>query len=131
MRIRTEPGSVRPYPYTRAALPRRVGGGEGEGITTALAVAAFGAICVASVLVALWAVLRRPLDTRVTRALEQVDELLVEITEQISAASRGTGDHDAGLGDAIGSTIELDEVLDLRAMTELGVPGEKPLPRGG
>ncbi len=62
-------------------------------------------------LVALWAVLRRPLDTRVTRALEQVDERLVEITEQISAASRGTGDHDAGLGDAIGSTIELDEVL--------------------
>jgi fumarate hydratase class II len=26
---------------------------------------------------------------------------------------------------------ELDEVLDLRAMTELGVPGGKPLPGGG
>ena len=85
--------------------------GKGEGITTAVAVAAFGAICVAGVLVALWAVLRRPLDARVTKALEQVDERLVEITEQISAAARGSGGPDAGLGDAIGSTIELGEVL--------------------
>ena len=55
--------------------------------------------------------MRRPLDARVTRALEQVDERLVTITEQISAAARGTGEPDAGLGDAIGSTIELGEVL--------------------
>jgi diguanylate cyclase (GGDEF)-like protein len=92
-------------------LPHTVVAGEGGGITTAVAVAAFGAICIAGVLVALWAVLRRPLDARVTRALEQVDERLVEITEQISAAARGTGEPDAGLGDAIGSTIELGEVL--------------------
>ena len=26
---------------------------------------------------------------------------------------------------------ELDEVLDLRAMTEIGVPGGKPVPTGG
>ncbi len=85
--------------------------GKGEGITTAIAVSAFGAICVAGVLIALWAVLRRPLDARVARALQQVDERLAEITEQISAAARGAGEPDAGLGDAIGSTIELDEVL--------------------
>ena len=81
------------------------------GITTAVVVAAFGAICVAGVLVALWAVLRRPLDARVARALQQVDERLAEITEQISAVARGTGELDAGLGDAIGSTIELGEVM--------------------
>ena len=85
--------------------------GKGEGITTAVVVAAFGAICVAGVLVALWAVLRRPLDARVARALQQVDARLAEITEQITAAAGSTGEPDAGLGDAIGSTIELGDVL--------------------
>jgi diguanylate cyclase (GGDEF)-like protein len=91
-------------------LPRTVVAGEGEGITT-LAVAAIGAICVVGVLVALWAVSRRPLDARVAKALQQVDERLVAITDQISAAALGTGAPDAGLGDAIGSTIELGDVL--------------------
>jgi diguanylate cyclase (GGDEF)-like protein len=85
--------------------------GKGEGITTAVVVAAFGAICVIGVLVALWAVLRRPLDERVATALQQVDERLAGIAEQISAASRREGELDTGLGDAIGSTIELGDVL--------------------
>ncbi len=85
--------------------------GKGEGITTAVVVAAFGAICVAGVLVALWAALRQPLDTRVTRALDQVDRRLAGIAEQISSAARPDGEPGAGLGDAIGSTIELSEVL--------------------
>ena len=85
--------------------------GKGEGITTAVVVAAFGAICVVGVLVALWVVLRRPLDARVATALQQVDERLAGIAEQISAAARREGEPDAGLGDAIGSTIELGDVL--------------------
>lgn len=85
--------------------------GEGEGITTAVVVAAFGAICVAGVLVALWVALRRPLDTRLATALAQVDNRLDAIAEQIAAASRSDSEPDAGLGDAIGSTIELGEVL--------------------
>ena len=80
-------------------------------MTTAVVVAAFGAIGVAGVLVALWAVLRRPLDARIAWALQQVDERLAGITEQISAAARAVEEPDAGLGDAIGSTIELGEVL--------------------
>ncbi len=74
-------------------------------MTTAVVVAAFGAIGVAGVLVALWAVLRRPLDARIAWALQQVDERLAGITEQISAAARAVEEPDAGLGDAIGSTI--------------------------
>ena len=74
-------------------------------------VAAFGAICVVGALVALWAVLLRPLDARVATALQQVDGRLAGIAEQISAAARGDGGPGAGLGDAIGSTIELSEVL--------------------
>ena len=62
-------------------------------------------------LVALWAALRRPLDKRVAKALEQVDTRLAGIAEQISSAARRDGEPDAGLGDAIGSTIELGEVL--------------------
>lgn len=80
-------------------------------MTTAVVVAAFGAIGVAGVLVALWAVLRRPLDARIAWALQQIDERLAGITEQISAAARAVAEPDAGLGDAIGSTIEVGEVL--------------------
>jgi diguanylate cyclase (GGDEF)-like protein len=85
--------------------------GKGEGITTAVVIAAFGAICIVGVLVVLWAVLRRPLDARVATALQQVDGRLAAIAEQISVAARREGETDAGLGDAIGSTIELSEVL--------------------
>jgi diguanylate cyclase (GGDEF)-like protein len=63
------------------------------------------------VLVALWAALRRPLDTRVESLLWQLGAQLDEIAEQVSAAGQREGDYDAGLGDAIGSTIELDDVL--------------------
>lgn len=62
-------------------------------------------------LVALWVALRRPLDARVITALEQVDRRLNGIAEQVSSAARGRDEPDAGLGDAIGSTIELGEVL--------------------
>ena len=86
------------------------GQGKGEGITTAVVVAAFGAICVAGVLVALLAALRRPLDARVVKALEQVDSRLAGIDEQISAAGQQRHDPGARL-DAIGSTIDLGGVL--------------------
>jgi diguanylate cyclase (GGDEF)-like protein len=56
--------------------------------------------------------MRRRVDSRVTTALEQVDRRLAGISEQISsAAARGPDDGDAGLGDAISSTIELSDVL--------------------
>ena len=85
--------------------------GKGEGITTAIAVAAFGAICVAGVLVALWATLRRPVDARVVRAVEQVDSRLAAIDAQIWAAEQRRGEPRDTLGDAIGSTLELEAVL--------------------
>jgi len=84
--------------------------GKGEGITTAVVVAAFGAICVAGVLVALWAALRRPMDARVVKALEGVDSRLAGIDEQISSAGQRRGEPEPGL-DAIGSTIDLEDVL--------------------
>jgi len=62
------------------------------------------------VLVAFWLALRRPVDTRVATALERVDDRLVRLTERIEAASARTAEPTSGL-DAIGSTIELDEVL--------------------
>lgn len=65
----------------------------------------------AGVLVALWAALRRPFDERVEIALAEVDHRLARIAEQISSAAHGRAEPDAGLGDAIGSTIELGEVL--------------------
>jgi diguanylate cyclase (GGDEF)-like protein len=92
-------------------LPHTVDLGEGGGITTAIVVAAFGAICLAGVLVALWAALRRPLDERVESLLWLLGDQLDEIAEQVTAASRREGEYDAGLGDAIGSTIELGDVL--------------------
>lgn len=61
-------------------------------------------------LVALWLASRRSVDARVARALENVDERLVGLTERIEAASSRTGAQTSGL-DAIGSTIDLDEVL--------------------
>ena len=59
----------------------------------------------------LWAALRRRVDTRVAAALEQVDGNLNRIAAQISSAARRPIDPDAGLGDAIGSTIDLGDVL--------------------
>lgn len=88
-----------------------VGPGEGRGITATVVVAVFGAIGLAGVLVALWAALRRPLDTRVESLLWQLGDQLDEIADQVSAAWRREGEYDAGLGDAIGSTIELGDVL--------------------
>lgn len=97
--------------------------GKGEGITTAVVVAAFGAICAAGVLVALWAALRRPLDARVAGTLEDVDRRLTGIAEQISsAAARGGREPDAGLGDAIASTIELQEVLQRTLVAAEALP---------
>lgn len=61
-------------------------------------------------LVALLAALRRPLDARVVKALEQVDSRLAGIDEQISAAGQQRHDPGARL-DAIGSTIDLGGVL--------------------
>lgn len=84
--------------------------GKGERITTAVVVAAFGAICVAGVLVALWAAVRRPMDARVVKALEEVDSRLAGIDEQISAAGQSRGEPEPRL-DVIGSTIDLGDVL--------------------
>jgi len=81
------------------------------GITTAVVVATFGAICVAGVLVALWAAVRRPLDARVIEALELVDGRLAAIDEQIWAAGQPQREPGDSLGDAIGSTLELEAVL--------------------
>ena len=60
-------------------------------------------------LVALWAVFRRPLDTRVVDTLEEVKSRLAGIDQQISAAGR-LADPEARL-EAIGATIELGDVL--------------------
>jgi diguanylate cyclase (GGDEF)-like protein len=63
------------------------------------------------VLVAFWLASRRPVDARIVTALEHVDDRLVDLVERIEATSRRPVDPVSGLGDAIGSTIDLDEVL--------------------
>lgn len=108
-------------PYTKARFPPTVGHRRG-GITTAVIVAALGAICVVGVLVAFWLASRRPLDARVTRAFEQMDERLVCITEQIATAALGPVESARGLGDAIGSTIDLDEVLQRTLAAAAALP---------
>lgn len=60
-------------------------------------------------LVALFVALRRPADARVETLLWQLGERLDDLTDQISA--RRADDVDVGLGEAIGSTIDLDDVL--------------------
>ena len=62
-------------------------------------------------LVALWRASRRPNDARIATALERVDQRIAGLTERIEAAAALRGEPASGLGDAIGSTIELDEVL--------------------
>jgi diguanylate cyclase (GGDEF)-like protein len=104
--------SFRPIPRIQQPLSRiQFARGEGSGITTAVAVAALGAIVVLCALVALWAALRRRVDTRLTTALEQIDGRLAGIATQISSAARSPKEPTAGLGEAIGSTIELEDVL--------------------
>jgi diguanylate cyclase (GGDEF)-like protein len=66
--------------------------------------------------------MRRPLDTRVTAALTRVDQRLAEITEKITAAAGPSAEHPFGLGDAIGSTIDLDEVLQRTLAAAEAVP---------
>ncbi len=97
-------------PYTDAPFLRRVRAGEGGGITTAVAVAALGAICVVGVLVAFWLASRRPVDARIATALDRVDDSLVGLAQRIEAASERPIEPGSRL-DTIGSTIELDEVL--------------------
>ena len=48
---------------------------------------------------------------RIATALERVDDRIAGLTESIEAAAARRGEPTSGLGDAIGSTIELDEVL--------------------
>jgi len=73
------------------------------------------------VLVALWLASRRPLDARVTKALERVDERLAGLSERIEAASARPVEPAFGL-DAIGSTIELDEVLERTLAAAAALP---------
>ena len=72
-------------------------------------------------LVALWLVSRRPVDARIATALERVDERLVGLTERIEAATSRPGKGASGL-DAIGSTIDLDEVLHRTLAAAAAVP---------
>ena len=62
-------------------------------------------------LVALWLASRRPDEARIATALERVDDRIAVLAESIEAAAARRGEPTSGLGDAIGSTIELDEVL--------------------
>ena len=90
---------------------RRVDAGEGGGITTAVAVAALGAICVVGVLVAFWLAsggrsmrgLQRPWTGSTTASSGLPERSKPPRNDRASRARR--------LGDTIGSTIELDEVL--------------------
>jgi diguanylate cyclase (GGDEF)-like protein len=111
-----------PHPYTDPPFARRVGSGEGRGITTAVVVAALGAICVAGVLFAFWLASRRPVYASVTSALEKVEESIADLTDRIDVAtSAGSREHAHGL-DAIGSTIEIGEVLQRALAAATAVP---------
>lgn len=72
-------------------------------------------------LVALWLASRRPADTRIATALERVDDRLVGLTERIEAASARPTAPTSGL-DAIGSTIELDDVLHRTLAASAALP---------
>ena len=85
--------------------------GKEWGITTAVVVAAFGAICVAGVLVALWAPCGGLRDKRVagersSRSTARSPHRRAALGSRRSSVERAR----AGL-DAIGSTIDLGEVL--------------------
>lgn len=72
-------------------------------------------------LVALWLASRRPDDARIATALERVDDRLVGLTERIEAASARPADRASNL-DAIGSTIDLDEVLQRALAAAAALP---------
>lgn len=72
-------------------------------------------------LVALWLASRRPVDSRIATALERVDERLVGLTARIEAAAGRPAEPTSGL-DTIGSTIELDEVLQRALAAAAALP---------
>ncbi len=61
-------------------------------------------------LFAFWLASRRPVDVRVTSALAKVEGRLVDLTDRIEAATATPAEDTRGL-DAIGTTIEIEEVL--------------------
>ena len=72
-----------------------------------------------ALLAAIW---RRRLDARLARTLDRVDERLSGISEQISSAASGPREPDADLETAIGSTIELREVLQRTLVASEALP---------
>ncbi len=93
-----------------------------SGTTTLLVVAVFGAICVAGVFVALILALRRLGTAPVAESLREIDGRLAWIDERISAAIGAKVADAADPETAIGSTLDLKEVLQrtLAAARELG-----------
>ncbi len=72
-------------------------------------------------LFALWLASRRPVDARVTSALERVEDRLVDLTRRIETAT-GAHTEDDGVLDSIGSTIEIGEVLQRALAAAAAVP---------
>ncbi len=90
-----------------------VSAGKGDGIATAVVTAALAALIVLVAIVALAVMTgRRRESERLHGELEALGSRLETLTERIdSAVVQRPGGVDAGLADAIASTIDLDEVL--------------------
>jgi diguanylate cyclase (GGDEF)-like protein len=106
--------------YTSGAAPPTVCLGEGVGISTAVVVTALAAVIGLVALLALsTAFRRRGADARLQSELESLGTRLESLADQIESSTRRPLGMDAGLGDAIGSTIDLGEVLR-RALAAMG-----------
>ncbi|MGZ8687374.1 MAG: diguanylate cyclase [Gaiellaceae bacterium] len=125
-RAKPENSGFRPI---QAPLGRlQCGWGEGVGIATAIVVTAVAAVIVIGALLALTgAFRRRRADVPLRRELESLGTRLDGLTERIETSVRRPGDLDAGLGDAIGSTIDLGEVM----RRTLAATGALPAVDGG
>ena len=112
-------------------------GGKGDGVATAVVVAALAAVIVLGALALSGVFWRGRDEPRLLVELEELGWQLETLAGKIDSAVHRPGTVAAGLGEAIGSTIELDEVLR-RTLAAAGalpaVDGSEiivPLPEGG
>jgi len=102
----------------------RVRVGKGDGIATAGLVAGLTAVIVLGALLALIGLFRRRRDdVRLHGDLEALGWRLDALANRIETSTRRHGERDAGLGDAIGSTIDLGEVLRRTLAATGALPG--------
>jgi len=97
--------------------------GKGAGIGTAGVVAGLTAVIVLGALLTLIGLFRRRDDARLHDDLKALGSRLDALADRIETSTRPHGEAGAGLDDAIGSTIDLDEVLGRTLSATGALPG--------